>query len=267
MQRNPISPGRPARLVPPDVDVLRAGLAQGKIVRVGIAPSDQFPAGVTGRVRRIGDAAVDGEEFVFVEVPVGGAKDVLPFAATDLTTPPRRGSARSEPRAPTRSRATPASDSAQPLSDTPPVAAQSLSDTPPVGGGPAAKTPGRAAAGPRGRRAPVTITISTAGGESAAWRIEAKVGARTRIRPTTISPTRVWEIVQSLGDPELGELVQSHLHDHRRSIQARADAVAAELSALQAELKSYPGAPSDLNRADIGKPVRFQARHPEKHGE
>jgi hypothetical protein len=266
MQRVRTSPDRPARLAPPDVDVLRAGLAQGKIVRVGIAPSDQFPAGVTGRVRRIGDAAVDGDEFVFVEVPVGGAKDVLPFAATDLTAPPRRGSARSEPRAPTRSRATPASYPAQ-LSDTPPVAPRSLSDTPPVSGGSAAKNPGRAAAGSRGRRAPVTITISTAGGESAAWAIEAKVGARTTIRPTTISPTRVWEMVQSLGDPELTEIVQSHLHDHRRSIQARADAVAAELSALQAELESYPGAPSDLNRADFGKPVRFQAQHPEKHGQ
>src|ERR1700712_2811627 len=83
-------PRRPTRPIPPDVDHLRTTLGQGKLVRVGIAPSDQFPEGVTGRVRRIGDPAVDGDEFIFVEVPVGGAKDVLPFAAADLTGPPVR---------------------------------------------------------------------------------------------------------------------------------------------------------------------------------
>lgn len=309
-------PRRPARPVPPDVDVLRAGLAQGKIVRVGIAPSDQFPDGVTGRVRRIGDAAVDGDEFLFVEVPAGGAKDVLPFAAKDLTaTPPRvqrrgpterralaerrvpadspvaaerRGSAGSESAAaedserdalfraganqaegaartgpaspvhpmppaqvggarrsasgpgltpPTRPRTTPAADTAQPSADPPAVAGES-----------AARNPGRAVAGPRGKRAPITISISTAGDESAAWRIQATIGARTTIRPTTISPARVWEIVQSLGEPKLSELVRSLLDDHRRNTQARADALAAELSDLQAELKSFPVASSDFGR-------------------
>ena len=102
-------PRRPPRPNPPDVDALRAGLAQGKLVRVGIAPSGQFPDGVTGRVRRIGDPAVDGEEFIFVEVPVGGAKDVLPFAAADLIGPPsRKPAARAVPATagPVRVRAT-----------------------------------------------------------------------------------------------------------------------------------------------------------------
>ncbi len=99
-------PRRPTRPTPPDVDDLRAALGQGKLVRVGIAPSDQFPDGLTGRVRRIGDPAVDGDEFIFVEVPIGGAKDVLPFAAADLTGPParKRTAASSNPGSGTASR-------------------------------------------------------------------------------------------------------------------------------------------------------------------
>ena len=93
----------------------------------------------------------------------------------------------------------------------------------------------------RGKRAPVTITITTAGDESAAWRIDARIGAKVAVRPTVVPPSRVWEIVQSLGEPKLTELVQTLLDDHRRSTQARADALAAELSALQAELSTFPG--------------------------
>ena len=91
-------PRRPPRPTPPDVDLLRTALGQGKLVRVGIAPSGQFPDGVTGRVRRIGDPAVDGDEFIFVEVPIGGAKDVLPFAPNDLIgTPARKPAAPAAP--------------------------------------------------------------------------------------------------------------------------------------------------------------------------
>ena len=86
----------------------------------------------------------------------------------------------------------------------------------------------------------MSITISTAGDESASWRIEAKIGAKVAVRPTSIPPSRVWEIVQSLAEPKLTALVQTLLDDHRRSTQARADALAAELSVLQAELKSFP---------------------------
>ncbi len=86
----------------------------------------------------------------------------------------------------------------------------------------------------------MSIVISTTGDESASWRIEAKIGARVAVRPTSIPPTRVWEIVQSLGEPKLTSLVQNLLEDHRRSTQAKADALAAQLSALEAELRTFP---------------------------
>ncbi|SDO22633.1 hypothetical protein SAMN04515671_0213 [Nakamurella panacisegetis] len=257
-------PRKPPRPTPPDVEVLRTALDLGKIVKVGIAPSDQFPDGVTGRVRRIGDPAVDGEEFVFVEVPVGGAKDVLPFAPGDLIGAPPRRSAGAVA---TAAAAVPSAGAPKPRSPLPPsrpagrpvppagsasALASAAAPTPAPGvptSAPAeARTSTAAPGGPkpakapavRGRRAPVTITISTTGDESAAWRIDARIGAKVAVRPTVVAPSRVWEIVQSLGEPKLTELVQTLLDDHRRSTQARADALAAELSALQAELSSFP---------------------------
>ena len=284
-------PRRPTRPTPPDVDVLRAALGQGKLVRVGIAPSDQFPDGVTGRVRRIGDPAVDGDEYIFVEVPVGGAKDVLPFAAADLTgppvrkrtaatpdpssagtsrpkapaTPPLSTGSRSRPElapsatsttgAPQATRTAPAASipatrapgavpSVSPISSTDglfntPRSVTGQSVSPAAGRQPAPPT-SRGTAAARGKRAPVSITISTAGDESASWRIEAKIGAKVAVRSTSIPPTRVWEIVQSLGEPKLTTLVQNLLDDHRRSTQSKADALAAQLSALQAELRTFP---------------------------
>src|ERR1700712_1999698 len=234
-------PRRPTRPTPPDVAHLRAALGQGKLVRVGIAPSDQFPDGVTGRVRRIGDPAVDGDEYIFVEVPVGGAKDVLPFAADDLTGPPvrKRIAASSEPGTaktvrPKVSATSPFSAAARNRPERPPSAAVSPAATPatrivaassapatrtaPAPSAPATRTAptqsapasgivpatssttpsstppnsaggqpvrpvapstsapsSRATAAARGKRPPVSITISTAGDESASWRIEAKI--------------------------------------------------------------------------------------------
>ncbi len=246
-------PRRPTRPAPPDPETLRADLARGKIVRVGIAPSDQFPDGVTGRVRRIGDPAIDGDEFLYVEVLLGGAKDVLPFAPKDLIgAPSRRKTAAPKPepepellqlkKSPTTGRPTARSlrsAPAAPAKDAPDEAAP----TAPATGRRAPTAPAtgrRASAAGKGKRAPVAITISTDGDESAAWRIEARVGTRVAVRPTVVPPSRVWEIVQSLGEPKLTLLVQTLLEDHRRSTQARADALAAQLSMLQAELSLFP---------------------------
>lgn len=250
-------PRRPVRPAPPDVDALRGALARGKIVRVGIAPSGQFPDGVTGRVRSIGDPATDGDEYVMVEVPVGGSKDVLPFAPGDLLGTPVRRSP-TDPRAdppeprPGRGRGDPTGGSADregaeqlfpvPARAVARLASAANAPTSPAGGdtaGPATRKP----AGPaRGKRPPVTITISTAGDESAVWRLEVRIGARAAVRPTVVPPSRVWEIVDSLGDEKASAVVRSLLDDHRRSTQARADALAAQLSLLQDELNSFPAA-------------------------
>lgn len=89
-------PRRRATAVPLDVELTRQQLAAGKIVRVGISRSAQFPEGAIGRVRGIGDPAVDGDEYVQVELTLGGTRDVVPFTPADLT-PATRGRRPAEP--------------------------------------------------------------------------------------------------------------------------------------------------------------------------
>lgn len=251
-------PRRPARPTPPDIEALRGALARGKIVRVGIAPSGQFPEGVTGRVRSIGDPATDGDEYVMVEVPVGGSKDVLPFAPGDLqSAPSRRSPAGGRPAAPGRTvpqsgpQVAPGSSTQREGTEDElfPAPARAVASLASVGNAPTsastnepARPATRKAAAPRAKRPPVTITIATAGDESAVWRLDVRIGARTAVRPTVVPPSRVWEIVESLGEEKVSSVVKSLLDDHRRATQARADALSAQLSLLQDELRLFPGA-------------------------
>jgi hypothetical protein len=90
---------------PIDVDAVRRKLAEGKIVRVGISRSAQFPDGGIGRVRRIGDPTVDGEEYIQVELTLNGTKDTLPFTPADLTPATRATNPAAAPAVTPRSRA------------------------------------------------------------------------------------------------------------------------------------------------------------------
>jgi hypothetical protein len=71
--------------IPIDIEAVRRKLAEGKIVRVGISRSAQFPDGGTGRVRHVGSPEVDGDEYVQVELSLNGTRDILPFTPADLT--------------------------------------------------------------------------------------------------------------------------------------------------------------------------------------
>jgi hypothetical protein len=84
----------------------------------------------------------------------------------------------------------------------------------------------------------VTITLSTDG--EAGWKVEARVGSRVVVRPTTVSPARVAEIARDLEEPRLTDVVDGLLADHRREVQQRADRLAAELAEVQAELELFP---------------------------
>jgi hypothetical protein len=88
---------------PIDVDAVRRKLADGKIVRVGISKSAQFPDGGIGRVRRVGDPTVDGEEYIQVELSLNGTKDTLPFTPADLTPATRATAPAAAPEAGPRS--------------------------------------------------------------------------------------------------------------------------------------------------------------------
>ncbi len=257
------------RTVPPPIDVedLKSRLDQGKIVRVAIANGAQFPAGATGRVRSVGDPAVDGDEFIHVEVSVNGTKDLLPFAPADLTVPTRVATDRNG----SANGATEAARAAGPAPDAGPpgeplIARMNGSTTPAAGAGaaaavdrvffdppaapsgerPAAEPPSRPkvprAARPAAKRKgpAVAISIGTTDADPPQWRLEARVGAKVVVRNGSVPPARVWELVGRLGDEALSRAVGTVLDEQRQAAQARADALAAELAAVRAELADLP---------------------------
>ncbi len=267
---------RAAAPIPIDVEAVRRKLAEGKIVRVGISRSAQFPEGGTGRVRHVGSPEVDGEEYVQVELSLNGTRDILPFTPADLTPATRvkpptepavaQPSARTKPSRTTGTGApTPTEATVPPVTPPPkhvPSDAAPAQSTPPTSpastdisvtnrdvtnrdviSGPATnRAAGNRAKNPRGprRSPPVSITIATTDAEPTQWRIEARVGARVVLRHGSVSPARVWDLVRQLEEPTLITAVGGILDEQRQAAQARADALAAELAKVQAELEALP---------------------------
>ena len=269
--------------VPLDVDALRSALAAGRIVRVGISRSAQFPEGAIGRVKGMGYPATDGEEFIQVEVNLNGTRDVLPFTPADLTpatrsqrstvvgpspgnpgasnapaafgpppTPTHRAPRVAQPSGPIGRQPTPppGQGRAPHTSAEPPDVVQltldgsvvppALSAAPPQDAG-AARTPASDARGKRPRKGqPVSISISTSESEPPQWRVEARVGSRVAVKPTPVQAARVWELVRQLDNELLSSTVGAILEEQRRTTQARADALAAELEVVRVELDSLP---------------------------
>jgi len=278
-------PRRPAvGPVPIDVDAMRSALAAGKIVRVGISRSAQFPEGAIGRVKGMGYPATDGEEFIQVEVNLNGTRDVLPFTAADLTpatrsrrstvlgpsppgdpggtdapaafgpppAPTRRAPGVPQPSGPIGRRPTPPPGqghtphtSAEPpdvvqLTLDGSVVPPALSAAPPQDAG-ATRTQATDARGKRPRKGQrVSISVSTSESEPSQWRVEAWVGSRVALKPTPVQAARVWELVRQLDSELLSSTVGAILQEQRRTTQARADALAAELEVVRAELDSLP---------------------------
>ena len=86
----------------------------------------------------------------------------------------------------------------------------------------------------------MTISISTSDSEPPQWRIEARVGARVAVKSTPVQAARVWELVTQLDNELLTTTVGAILEEHRRTTQARADTLAAQLEVVRAELDSLP---------------------------
>lgn len=245
------------RPAPLDPETLRAQVAANKLVRVAVAPSAQFPDGTVGRVRRVGDPAVDGDEFVFVEVSMDGTKDVVPFALTDLgptgarsKTPPTTAAKppKPEPIAP-QTRPLPRAS----VSGPPPTVASSAGPASaattggsgatvtllrPTGSRPAARGTAKPARRPS---PPVTVTLVSTD-EPGQWRVDAKVGTKAVVKAVAVPAARLWDMVQLLDSPPLADAVRSHLDEQRRVAAERAERLRAELSAVQAELDALPGA-------------------------
>ena len=124
-----------------DPEDLRARLAANKIVKVAVAASAHFPEGTVGRVRRVGDPAVDGDEYVFVELTVDGAKDLVPFSPSDLGPAAGRGAKAAAPKAPARPEK-PATPPAKPAAPSRPLPKPVVTST--AAPAESRRTPGRA---------------------------------------------------------------------------------------------------------------------------
>lgn len=62
------------------------------------------------------------------------------------------------------------------------------------------------------------------------------------LRAGAVSPARVWELVQLLENETLTKAVGAILGEQRAAASARAEALAAELAAVRAELDALPDA-------------------------
>jgi hypothetical protein len=82
----------------------------------------------------------------------------------------------------------------------------------------------------------VSVTLASAG---ASWSVSAQRGARTVVKNAPVPPGVVSAVAELLGLPAVGEAVAAVNDAALQEAEARAAALRAELSALEAELDSH----------------------------
>jgi hypothetical protein len=226
------------------VSTLREEVAAGRAPRVHVDGS-QFAAGTAGTVKRVGDPAVDGDDFITVRLKINGVTDELLFGPKELTRGPRRAG---KPPAQTAKTVKTAKTARSTTTRTPaprrPTASPTRAATAAVvatSSPPVAKTaPARAAARKAGRRAgpsaPVTITINSV---DATWSVTARRGSRSVLKNAAVNPGAVAAIAALLDQPGLEEAVAAVNDTARLEAESRAEQLRAELAQIQAVLDSH----------------------------
>lgn len=237
---------------------LRNEVAAGKSPRVQISGS---PFGA-GAVRKVGDPAVDGNDYVTVRVNVDGVTDDLRFAPRELSrgkNAPAKRPARKSP-APARAAAAPAAqrEATSATRATPDPAPRTRPATPrrratspaaPASAVTASAAPASAARRPveaptapkRGGRkaasgASVTITLTSTG---TSWTVSAQRGAKSVARNVTVNPGVVSAVAGLLQVSSLEEAVAAVNDTARVEAEVRAEELRAELARIQAVLDSH----------------------------
>ena len=98
---------------------------------------------------------------------------------------------------------------------------------------------------PRGRAARTTpaavrITVVTVEPDHEQWQAEVEVDGKVAGRPVPVSPAQVWSLVGQLGVPAAERAVGQALSVHRERARQRAEQLAKELAAAEADLARYP---------------------------
>jgi hypothetical protein len=198
---------------------LQDELTAGRAPRVRVEGS-QFAAGTTGIVKRVGDPAVDGEDFITVRVKINGVTDELLFGPKELSRGPRK------PAKPPATRRT--------ATRTPSVATSPSSA--PATRKPAKKAPARVTSRRAASGAPVVITISSV---DASWTVNAQRGSRSVLKNAAVNPGAVAAIAALLDQPGLDEAVAAVNDTARLEAESRAEQLRAELAQIQAVLDSH----------------------------
>jgi hypothetical protein len=222
-------------------------------------PAAQFGAGTTGTVLRVGDPAADGDDYVIVQVKVGGVTDELGFSPDELATPTRKRAAKQQPDpapapAPAARAATPAKTApaktapaktgkatpkaaparAEPTKAAPQAAPAKAATANTATANTASRRPSRSG---RGSSVP-SVSINLAS-EGASWTLSAQRGPRTLLRKTPVMPGVVAAIAGLLEQPDLERSVAEVNDASRAEAEAHAERLRAELAAVEAVLSSH----------------------------
>jgi hypothetical protein len=238
-ERQDMAPRGSTGLTGEQVATLRDDLAAGRAPRVQIEGS-QFAPGTAGIVKRVGDPAVDGEDFITVRVKINGVPDELRFGPKELSRGrgrPAKSPAKAAPAKAIPAKAAPAKGTAAktaPAKTPPPKApvAKSSQPTKPAPAKATARKPSRRAV----PSAPVTITIRSA---DASWSVSAQRGARSVLKNAAVNPGAVAAVAALLDQPDLDAAVAAVNDTARLEAESRADQLRAELAQIQAVLDSH----------------------------
>ncbi|MBV1853078.1 hypothetical protein [Catellatospora tritici] len=209
-------------------------LAAGKRPRVMFTEAAGQIAGQLGQVVQLDDPAVH-DEWIMVKF----GSDVLPFAPSDLTIPPKGATGKKpapepvveEPAAPEPEfmviRQKPVRQE-RPVSQSPEVSEAEATA--------AAPAPRRAAAGKGPKVKPpagLTVTLAYTEGE---WTVGAVQGTKALAKPYVIKAQEALKMVSMLDVPGVQEAVEQILASERAEAQAHAEKLRAELAELEAKL-------------------------------
>jgi hypothetical protein len=216
------------------VSELRDHLAAGRRPRVGVKGS-QFAEGTTGTVTRVGDPAVDGDDFVTVRVKVNGVMDDLLFGPQELSRGKSGQAGRPAKGGRTVAPANPATRPVrEPATSGPPRPARARRAAAPTTAAP--QTAPKRTARRTSASAPVTITIRSAG---ASWSVSAQRGSRSVLKHAAVNPGVVAAIAGLLDQRAVEEAVSSVNDTARVEAESRAEQLRAELAQVQAVLDSH----------------------------
>jgi hypothetical protein len=220
-----------------DLERIRETLATGRRPKVMFTDAAGQIAGQTGQVVQLQDPATS-EEWVVVRF----GHDELPFSPTDLTFPPRNGSAASRRAAVSASPGAmvPAPLQEEPVTTSRPMTAPEATTAPGRARNAAdvdrSAKPAKAAKGRTARtRTPpgLTVTLEYQAGE---WTVAAHQGTKVLAKPYLLKPSEALKMVGMLDVPGVHEAVEQLVTAERAEAEQRAEQLRAQLAEVEAQL-------------------------------